>query len=215
MSGVAAFLLIACVVLGVAYWQQRVRFRRLEREEFVRGYVFPAALLESLNKHHSHLTEKDQFLVARALREFFLVRARTGNRLIGMPSKVVDDLWHEFILHTQEYDRFCQGAFGHFFHHVPASATPKGSDINAAMRVTWRYACLEENISPTRPTRVPLLFAIDEKLSIAGGHCYNTQEMAAARTDAASCGGTACGGGHTCSGHGCGGHCGGGGCGGH
>jgi hypothetical protein len=217
MGVVAALLLLACVLLAVANRQQRARLRRLEREEFIRGYVFPATLLESLAKHYGQLTEKDTFLVARALREFFLVRARTGARLIGMPSKVVDELWHEFIVHTQEYARFCHGAFGHFFHHVPASATPKGSDIDAALRVTWRHACLEENINPRHPTRLPLLFAIDEKLSIADGHHYHTRDMAASRSGTTSCGGSACSGGHTgCSGAGCGGHgCGGGGCGGH
>jgi hypothetical protein len=38
-----------------------------------------------------------------------------------MPSQVADDLWHEFILFTKNYDAFCRQAFGGFFHHSPAA----------------------------------------------------------------------------------------------
>ncbi|MBS0380447.1 MAG: hypothetical protein JSS29_18360 [Proteobacteria bacterium] len=225
-------LAILCLFLAAGLVVQARNARRLKRERFIRQYVFPEALLQSLAKLHPQLTEKDYFLVARALREFFLVRARAGRRLIGMPSRVVDDLWHEFILDTRAYQRFCGGAFGGFFHHVPAAMTPRGQAIDTAMRVTFRFACLEENINPQRPTRLPLLFAIDEKLAVTGGTRYLTHELAAAARrapDAAAsgsdCAATACGGtagdssgsgsgGHSCGGHSCGGHGCGGGCGG-
>ncbi len=48
----------------------------------------------------------------------------------------------------------------------------RGNKQDQALRLTWRYACLEENINPRRPTRPPLLFAIDQKLKIAGGARY-------------------------------------------
>jgi hypothetical protein len=176
VSLIPAVLGVACVALGSGAFLQGRRLRTLQRERFIRQYVFAESLLQTLGKHHPQLTEKDFFLVARALREFFLVRLRTGGRLIGMPSRVVDDLWHEFILDTREYHRFCSAAFGSFFHHVPAQQTVRGTDIDAAMRVTWRCTCLEENINPRRPTRLPLLFAIDEKLSVAGGNTYLMRE---------------------------------------
>lgn len=200
------------LVVGIAYASAKSRLKMLERESYIRSLTFPSSLLATLGRHHGHLTEKDYFLVARALREFFLVRLKSGNQFIGMPSKAVDDLWHEFILQTQAYATFCDAAFGKFFHHVPAAATPKGTDISSAMQLTWRYACLEENINPANPTRMPLLFAIDEKLGIEGGHHYNLK-MGAKRANA-GCGGSACGSGQDAGEGGggdssCGGGCGG------
>ena len=36
-----------------------------------------------------------------------------------MPSKAVDEAWHEMILMTREYTEFCQRAFGRYLHHLP------------------------------------------------------------------------------------------------
>ena len=209
---IAIALLLVCVVIGVGYLK---RTRRLKREEFIRSYVFPSSTLAVLAKSHPHIDENDQLRVAEALREFFLVRLRVGDRLIGMPSRVVDDLWHEFILDTREYERFCKLAFGGFFHHVPATANPPGKRMDAALRATWRYACLAEGIYSPSPTRLPLLFAIDSELQIENGQSFINWLFSARRGKNAGDGGSACGGGDS-HGGGCGGHGGcGGGCGGH
>lgn len=214
---VVEFIAAVVVIGAIQVVYVRHLLQRHRRENFIRGYVFSESVLRGLTKHHAALEEKDLYLVARALRQFFIVRLRSGNQMIGMPSKVVDDLWHEFILHTRDYQKFCQQAFGGFFHHIPALATPKGVSIMDGMRLTWRLSCLEENINPSKATRLPLMFAIDEKLSIVGGNHYNTKQMLLHRSENSSCGGVACSGadGNGCSGHSCGGHGCGGGCGGH
>ena len=33
----------------------------------------------------------------------------------------LDQMWHEFILHTNEYHQFCNKFFGEYIHHVPCS----------------------------------------------------------------------------------------------
>jgi hypothetical protein len=89
------------------------------------------------------------------------------------------------------------------------------------MRRTWRYACLEENINPEHPTRLPLLFAIDQKLAIANGNIYSLEKppQASAASCGSACGGFACSGGGLAEGatdsdSSGDGSCGGGGCGG-
>lgn len=37
----------------------------------------------------------------------------------GLP--MIDQMWHNFILHTQAYEAFCQKYFGAFVHHVPTT----------------------------------------------------------------------------------------------
>ena len=186
---------------------------RHKRESFVRQFVFPSSVLRALARTYPNLEEKDFFLVARALRSYFLVHLRARNQTVGMPSRVVDVLWHEFILDTKSYHAFCSKAFGSFFHHVPAGKTASPGSKSEGLRQTWRLACLEENIDPENATRLPLLFAIDSKLKIPDGHVYDLEVVKQPpRPDSGGCGGFGCAGSDSGSG-GCNGGC-GGGCGG-
>ena len=49
---------------------------------------------------------------------------------IGMQSKQVDAVWHQFILFTPQYHEFCREFVGKYFHHVPqTSVTPLPPNI--------------------------------------------------------------------------------------
>jgi hypothetical protein len=58
-------------------------------------------------------------------------------------------------------------------HHTPAASLGAEKHSNAGLRRCWVYACREELIDPIKPTRLPLLFALDAKLAIAGGFVYS------------------------------------------
>lgn len=174
MNSFNLLLLVILVVVSVlAYWYFR-RARRAQREHYIRTLMFPAGLLNRLLEKHEDLDLKDRQLVARALRQFFLVYLHSGFRPIAMPSRLVDELWHEFILYTHHYQDFCRQAFGRYLHHTPAAVLGNNAHGNAHLRRTWWYACLEENINPRKATRLPLLFAIDQKYQIEGGYFYQT-----------------------------------------
>lgn len=170
------------IALGIAISHHRTRL--LERERRIRNHVFPRSVLDTVQETHPHLKLRDLFLVARALRAFFLAQLRAGAQRIDMPSRVVDALWHAFILDTRAYDAFCRQAFGHFLHHIPASPA-RGEDAGCgtrpepseAMRLAWILACREENIDPAAATRLPLLFAIDAKLAIPGGLHHRIEDF--------------------------------------
>lgn len=167
------FLILVCILfatLSLVLWKRQ---QGLQRERYIRSFVFPHGLFEKLQKTHPQLTLKECQLVSHALRQYFLTHLKSGKKYVSMPSQVADDLWHEFILHTREYQKFCQSAFGQFFHHTPAAAlsAAKGQS-NAGLRRCWVHACREENINPANAARLPLLFAIDSKLQIANGFHY-------------------------------------------
>ena len=150
-------------------------WRRLQdnrRAEYIRSFALPPGLYERLRKHHPHLTLRDCQLVNKGLRQFFMAYLKSGRQYVAMPSQVADDLWHEFILYTRNYEQFCRKAFGRFLHHTPAAVLGKGQQGNAGIRRTWFYACHEENINPRKPSRLPLLFALDGKLDIPNGFTY-------------------------------------------
>ena len=165
-------MIVVCVLLaGVCggLWQRQVRLRR---EAYIRTFTLPMGLFEKLRGRYPHLSLKDCQLVAQGLRQFFLAHLKSGRKYVSMPSQVVDDLWHEFILYTKNYQHFCRHGFGRFLHHTPAVVLSKGQQGNAGIRRCWTYACHEENINPHKPSRLPLLFALDSKLNLPNGFVY-------------------------------------------
>lgn len=191
MSQVGYLVLLAG--LGIATIALFRGWLRLRREEFIRNYRWPAGLLERLEKQHAGFERKDSALVSRGLRQFFLAYLRSGTRFVSMPSQIADDLWHEFILYTREYQSFCRKAFGGFLHHTPAVVLSANRKDNEGLRRVWWYCCKEENIDPVHPTRLPLLFALDAKFKIAGGFTYHPQ-CEQLREQGGSAGAAHCGG---------------------
>lgn len=193
---VIAFVLLLPALF--AWW----KLREYRRAEFIHDYRFPPGLFERFAKRRPALTLKDHQLVARGLRQYFTAYLKSGCRFVSMPSQVVDDLWHEFILYTRHYEQFCKQAFGRYFHHTPAVVlAPAQRDSNAGLRRCWWYCCREENINPAKPTRLPLLFALDRKLNIADGFYYapDCSQLRDARGDGGA-GGVHCGGDFSSSG---------------
>jgi hypothetical protein len=186
-------LILVVAVLALVLLVLWTRWRRLARAEFIRTYPFPPGLMERLGKRRPGLSDKDRHLVERGLRQFFLAYLTGGRQFVAMPSQVVDDLWHEFILYTRHYEAFCKQAFGAMLHHTPAVVLSADKRDNTGLRRVWWQACKEENIDPRKPSRLPLLFALDAKLGIADGFHYSPDCSALRRHDP-SAGGVHCGG---------------------
>lgn len=166
----AGWIVAAVLAISGAYFW--THWQLLARAEFIRSYTFPRGLFDKLHAKRPELDLKQMQLVARALRQFFLAHLLSGRKFVSMPSQVTDDLWHEFILYTRNYDEFCRRAFGRFMHHTPAVVLGPDRQNNTGLRRAWWYACKDENINPGAPTRLPLLFAIDAKLGIRDGFVY-------------------------------------------
>lgn len=165
-------LVVVLLVLAlIAFFVWRA-WLSMQRAEVIRRFEFPMGLFAKLREHNPQLTVKDCQLVANALRQFFLSYLSGGFKPVSMPSKVADDLWHEFILYTKQYQSFCDKAFGRFLHHTPAVVMSGAAASNDGLRRCFYYSCLQENINPNTPLRLPLLFAIDSKLNIADGFRY-------------------------------------------
>jgi hypothetical protein len=102
ISPVPFVILLAAALFGTSWLYGK--WRTLRRAEFIRTFRWPRGLLERLEKHRPGFERKDSALVSRGLRQFFLAYLMSGKRHVSMPSQVADDLWHEFILYTREYD---------------------------------------------------------------------------------------------------------------
>ena len=207
------FLLLLGVFL---LWR---RWAAAQREGFIEQFAYGKVLDARLAARHPALSAEQRGEVLQGLKEYFLLCLRARRKMVAMPSQAVDDAWHEFILFTRQYDKFCRAAFGRFLHHTPAEAMTSPTQASNGIKRAWRLACAHEGINPQAPDRLPRLFALDAALTIAGGFIYQLDCLAAGQNGLGSgfCAShIGCGGG--CSGDsgssdgdsgGCGGGCGG------
>jgi hypothetical protein len=208
-------LLILAFGALVLYWGWRNRSRQI----FLAQYLMPDAVLGRFRQKHPALNVAQEALVREALQQYFLICQRARGKFVSMPSQVVDDLWHDFILFTRHYREFCDKAFGRFLHHTPVEAMSTPTLATVGIRRTWFHACRIEDIDPKNPSRLPLLFALDAQLGIANGFFYtlncSSTATSSSNTFCASdigCGGSDSGcGGDAGGGSSCGSGCGGGG----
>lgn len=59
---------------------------------------------------------------------------------VFIPSKIIDQAWHAFILYTWEYNRFCMEMFGEFLHHQPKSYLNPESSSGPGRSATYALA---------------------------------------------------------------------------
>jgi hypothetical protein len=225
------FATVCIVALAVHYFFGRERRPSASRARFIAHYVFPAELGRRVLALHPELHSDQISLVLEGLRQYFLIclTARSGGiaRHVGMPSKAVDDAWHEFILMTHDYSQFCSRAFGRYLHHVPDGQMqePMGDALANTLHQLGRRAPSPAGWAMLGA--MPLLFALDRELGVSAGHSYDAaalDDLKAKRPPdglvGSSCGGsyggsaTHCDAGGAAACHGGGGSCGGASCGG-
>jgi len=143
------------------------------RRMAIREGRLPVLAKRKLRQQYPQFEAKDADLVERGFRQFFMACARSNGKYVAMPSKAVDAYWHALILDTKSYAEWCERTLGRFLHHVPAERLGSDAAANDGLRRAWFFACREEAIDPRRPSRLPLLFALDAKLGIAGGVVYS------------------------------------------
>jgi hypothetical protein len=153
-------------------WTRLLDRRKDRRTAVIDAFEFPSGVRQRFAGQHHALTAEDIALVEAATRQWFRLAARHPRAKLSMPSVVVDDLWHELVLHTREYEAFCQAAFGRFLHHVPESAmaSPEAAANRSTRLVaTFHLARQDEGCGPDQ---LPVLFRVDQRLPVAGGRRY-------------------------------------------
>ncbi len=191
MLSIGTGLLVVGGAIGASvFW---FRHRREQRMRHIRKAPLPPGVYDKLRKQRPDIAPEHYPLINRALRDFFAAYLLGGGKAVSMPSQAADELWHEFILHTRQYEGFCSKAFGRFLHHTPAVALSRNYERNVGLRRVWWHTCKLEGLDPRNPTRLPLLFALDAKLGLADGFRY-TLDCHGLR-DKDDGGGNGCGGG--------------------
>jgi len=75
----------------------------------------------------------------RELKRFLAVVYLEGGKAGALaPSREVDALWHNFILNTRSYHRFCQAVYGEYLHHVPAGGEADVEKVQEGIELVRR-----------------------------------------------------------------------------
>jgi hypothetical protein len=115
------------------------RRRRAARkaEAYIADYRFPTHIARPVSRR-LELDDSGWLLVEQGLREWLICCAWRRGTVLGMPSRAVDEAWHEFLLDSPSYVRFCDNAFGDYLHHTPdeAMSTPMPEAL-AATVLAW------------------------------------------------------------------------------
>jgi len=164
------FILLALLFIGVFLWQKQARHK--QRIKYIENYFFHKGIRKKVSTKYPHLTDDQLDLVFYALKDYFYFCLLANNKIVAMPSQIVDDVWHEFILSTRFYSKFCTKSLGRFLHHTPTEAMSSPTYAQEGIKRAWRLACAKEGINPKKPITLPLLFAIDSLLNIDNGFIY-------------------------------------------
>ena len=164
------FILAILLALYLAF----KKLRQKQQLAYIKDYSFHQSIREKISKTYPHLSEEQTHLVFRALRDYFWMCNKAKKQMVAMPSQVVDIAWHEFILFTRSYKAFCRKSLGRFLHHTPTEAMSTPTLAQDGIKRAWRLACAKEDINPTKPLMLPLIFAIDSMLNIPDGFKYAT-----------------------------------------
>lgn len=92
--------------------------------------------------------------VAQEYRKFIELCASTGSAQLGL-SGPVDCFWHEHILFTQDYHRFCEKVAGFYIHHRPSpskTAADGGSYQTTLRLLKRRFGRIDEAFWPCSST---------------------------------------------------------------
>jgi hypothetical protein len=102
---------------------------------------------------------------------------------VAMPSKSVDEIWHNAMLHSRFYEKLCAERAGWFIHHdpgpLPCSQTARTRDqaeteLDEIARA-WVGSCLREGLD-WRDDSLPSLFIADRLADPSGFHYSSDPE---------------------------------------
>lgn len=143
---------------------------------FIKSYQFPSSIKSKIKLKFPHLNQQQIESAFDNLRIFFQIVRLANGKTVAMPSRLVDEIWHEFIINTQCYQEFCDGAFGRYLNHRPDSDNElSNSSSRKNLQRSWQLA--KEIQFPSSANSMPTLFLIDQLFHIDGGMNYSKSDL--------------------------------------
>lgn len=193
-AGLMSVLFI--LILIVVYNSNEVKRYRINRSfKYIKNYKIPQTAILKFNLKRK-LNSEQLLKTVEALKQFFMIYSLQihdkNNHKYAMPSKVADELWHEFMLSSKDYSEFCERAFGQFLHHTPDSPDShhenKGfiqfSKPSFNKPLYKEVLVTHDNLNKIKKNHelymiggIPAIFALDSYLNIDDGFYYSQDSI--------------------------------------
>lgn len=69
------------------------------------------------------LESADALMAIKLYKRFLWLVYKFGDKYPIVPTKEIDEVWHNHILHTKHYHEDCQKIMGRFIHHTPSDGS--------------------------------------------------------------------------------------------
>lgn len=113
--------------------------------------------------------------------KFLQLANLSSNRIGVVPSKHIDIVWHEHILHTSFYEAYCKDHFGTVIDHNPGSESVNYS--KAYNYTLHRYKEVFGNVPPKKHWPRQATEPQDDDMLWQSHHYYNTSHSATSHQD--------------------------------
>ncbi|WP_440055574.1 hypothetical protein ACSLBF_05365 [Pseudoalteromonas sp. T1lg65] len=149
-----------------------------ESIEFINQYELPVDVIDYFDWHvesqfKQRLSLDEIKIIVEGLKDYFIYILLSPKK-VAAASKLVDELFHCFILHTQDYMDFCDGV-GRYIHHFPIQkkkvkghlTNTKDIEFNEHYQSiirTYCIACQASELDPLTTDITPYFFRIDSIL---------------------------------------------------
>lgn len=125
--------------LALTRSSQTLRLPKIDEEARGRLMAYRAPfLIDKLMKDRIVSTRRDGEVLFDELKKYLVMNSVDSSKLWQMHSLQIDFVWHEFVLFTREYRKFCDAYLGVYFPHSPANAPTYEVDNR------WSPATFEE-----------------------------------------------------------------------
>jgi len=108
---------------------------------------FEAPFLEEKLLQNGKFKSKEDYQKAFVEFKKYAALVKISGKKLGMTSKEIDEVWHQFILFTKEYHNFCDKFLNGYMHHSPnISSTPKNKMKQETKNLVSAYKAVFGNI---------------------------------------------------------------------
>ena len=114
-------------------------------QEVVRGVMSYSLMKEIVERHKKEIKadEAEARTHEQELKRFLALNIIYPRERFGMASERLDNLWHNFVLYTHDYIKFCNQHAGRYLHHEPTSADhDKEESRKTARKFAEEYAAV-------------------------------------------------------------------------
>ena len=113
------------------------------------NFEIPSYIIDRLQKDYNVPDEKIEQIVID-FKLYFSLFIISERKVYAMPGNIkeVDDLWHVYLLYTNEYSFFCNKFFGRFIRHIPDNSVVGFNQelANSNMKNTWDGLVMFKNL---------------------------------------------------------------------